>query len=105
MASIPDAGLIEVKMSLNLLARRCGYFFNAYLTEGYENKPNVNNGYNCSHPDCGDEDEGIGCCRADTCPLAYPADGDDDDDQMVVEIAEEDFNPRYMTKVEDEGKG
>ena len=42
---------------------------------------------------------------ADTCPLAYPADGDDDDDQMVVEIAEEDFNPRYTTKVEDEGKG
>lgn len=53
--------MIEVKMSLNMLARRCGYFFNAYLTEGYENKPNVNNGYNCSHPDCGDEDEGIGC--------------------------------------------
>lgn len=50
--------MIEVKMSLNMLARRCGYFFNAYLTEGYENKPNVNNGYNCSHPDCGDEDEG-----------------------------------------------
>lgn len=97
--------MIEVKMSLNMLARRCGYFFNAYLTEGYENKPNVNNGYNCCHPDCGDEDEGIGCCRADTCPLAYPADGDDDDDQMVVEIAEEDFNPRYTTKVEDEGKG
>lgn len=61
--------MIEVKMSLNMLARRCGYFFNAYLTEGYEDKPNINNGYNCSHPDCGDEDEGIGCCRADTCPL------------------------------------
>ena len=26
--------MIEVKMSLNMLARRCGYFFNAYLTEG-----------------------------------------------------------------------
>ena len=61
--------MIEVKMSLNMLARRCGYFFNAYLTEGYENKPNVNNGYNCSHPDCGDEDEGIGCIRDSRWPI------------------------------------
>ena len=37
------------------------------------------------------------------CPLAYPAGDDDDgDDQMVVEIADEDFDPRYMTRVEDE---
>jgi len=95
--------MIEVKMCLNRFARRCGYFFNAGLTEGYEDKPNVNNGYNCSHPDCGDEDEGIGWGRAGACPLAYPAGDDDDgDDQMVVEIADEDFDPRYMTRVEDE---
>lgn len=107
-------------MSLNQFANRCGYFFNSALAEGYEDKPVVNNGYNCKHPECGDEEEGIGCCRADTCPLAYPADGlicqrsgmqcsecgceecECDDDEMVVEVDANDFDPRYMIRAVDE---
>lgn len=111
---------MKVIMSLNRFANRCGYFFNCNLTEGFEDKPNVNNGYNCSHPDCDDEEEGIGCCRADTCPLSYPADGpicqscgmqcsecgneecDCDDDMVVVEVDDCQFNPSYMWQVKEE---
>lgn len=111
---------MKVLMSLNEFANRCGHFFNSNLTEGMEDKPNVNNGYNCDHPDCGDEEEGIGCCRADTCPLAYPADGlicrlsgmpcsecgneecECDDDMMVVEIHENEFNDQYMYRLVEE---
>lgn len=111
---------MKVIMTLNRFANRCGYFFNCNLTQGFEDKPNVNNGYNCNHPDCGDEEDGIGCCRADTCPLAFPADGlvcqscgvqcsecgnedcDCDDDMVVAEVADHDFDPRYMTQVVEE---
>lgn len=50
-------------MPLNTPANRCGYFFNCCLTKGYEDKPAVNNGYNCNHPECGDSDEGVGIFR------------------------------------------
>ena len=109
-----------VLMSLNQFANRCGYFYNCNLTEAGKEQPDVNNGYNCSHPDCGDEEHGIGCCRADTCPLAYPADGmicqhstvmceqcgkegcTCDNDMMVVEIKSVDFNSRCMDLVKEE---
>lgn len=111
---------MKVLMSLDQFANRCGHFFNCNLAEGFEDGPDVNNGYNCNHPDCGDEEDGIGCCRADTCPLAYPADsiicqqsgmhcsqcGDEgcecDDDLMVVEIDGQDFDARCMTQAVEE---
>jgi len=111
---------LTVLMTLNQWANRCGHFFNCNLTEGMEDKPNVNNGYNCNHPDCGDEEDGIGCCRADTCPLAFSADGticsktgidcescgneecECYDDMMVVEINEEDYDDRYMYRLKED---
>lgn len=36
---------MKVIMSLNRFANRCGYFFNCNLMEGFEDKPDVNNGY------------------------------------------------------------
>lgn len=115
-----DTPMVEVVMPLNRLANRCGYFFNCCRTAGYEDKPTVNNGYNCNHPDCGDTDEGIGKCLASACPLAYPADGltrceqckecescgdencECDDDLMVVSIPQSEFNGRYMELVQPE---
>lgn len=112
---------MKVLMSLDQFANRCGHFFNCNLAEGFEDGPDVNNGYNCNHPDCGDEEDGIGCCRADTCPLAYPANGvtcklsgvqcsqcgdeecTHDCDMMVVEISEQQFNAQYMIPVVEEG--
>ena len=115
-----DTPMVEVVMPLNRLANRCGYFFNCCRTKGYEDKPAVNNGYNCNHPDCGDADEGVGKCLASACPLAYPADGltrceqckecescgdencECDDDLMVVSIPQSEFDGRYMELVQPE---
>lgn len=112
---------MKVLMSLDQFANRCGHFFNCNLTEGFEDVSDVNNGYNCNHPDCGDKEDGIGCCRTDTCPLAYPADGlicqcsgmqcsecgdedcECDDNLMVVEIDDQAFDARHMTRVIEEG--
>lgn len=66
---------MKVIMPLNAWANRCGYFFNSCLTEGFEDKPVVNNGYNCNHPEQEEESDGIGCCFAHSCPLAYQSDG------------------------------
>lgn len=55
-------------MTINELACRCGYFYNA------NDKHNVNNGYNCRHPECDEVQEGIGCCFTVSCPLAFPID-------------------------------
>ena len=108
---------MKVLMPLNKLANRCGHFFNYNLAEGFEDKPDVNNGYNCDHPQCGEEQEGIGCCMASACPMAYPADGlvcqkagvsceycgtencECDDDMMVVAIADADYNDSFMYKL------
>ena len=104
-------------MSLNVLAGMCGHFFNCNMAHGYEDKPNVNNGYNCDHPDCGDADESVGKCLASACPVAFPADGLDckmagmtheececcgcedcecEEDYMVCEIPDSKFDSRYM---------
>ena len=100
---------MKVLLPLNRLANHCGHFFNCNLTEGFEDKPDVNNGYNCDHPQCGEEQEGIGCCMAFACPMAYPANGlvcqkagvscECDDDMMVVEIADADYNDSSMYKL------
>ena len=105
---------MEVMMPLNTLANRCGFFFNCDMTPGYEDKPSINNGYNCNHPECGDSDEGIGKCLASSCPIAYPASGEDchdfgvayecagccdcecEDDMMICEIPEEEFDETRM---------
>ncbi len=108
---------MQVIMQLNTFANMCGHFFNCNMEPGYKDKPNVNNGYNCDHPDCGDADEGIGKCLASACPLAFPADGLDcqkagmtheecedcgredcecEEDYMICEIPESEFDERYM---------
>lgn len=109
---------MKVLMPLNTLANRCGHFFNCNLEPGYEEGPNVNNGYNCDHPDCEEEQEGIGCCYSWSCPVAYSADGMDCarygvdcedcgkedcdcyDNMMVCEIPEEEFDERYMYRMD-----
>lgn len=111
---------VEAVMPLNTFANICGFFYNACLAEGCEDKPVVNNGYNCKHPDVGEEDEGIGCCLASACPLAYPADGltrcercqnceecgnedcECDDDLVVATIPQDEFNARYMDLIQPE---
>lgn len=110
---------ITVVMPLNTLANRCGYFFNCNLTKGFEDKPNINNGYNCSHPECEEVHDGVGCCYSFSCPVAYAADGlicqrcgiecdqcgDEecccDDDLMVCEIPKLEFNDRKMWMLKD----
>lgn len=105
---------MEVLMPLNALANRCGFFFNCELTPGYEDKPCINDGFNCSHPECGDADEGIGKCLASSCPIAYQASGEDchdfgvacecvgcpdcecENDMMVCEIPEDEFDESQM---------
>lgn len=93
-------------MELNTLANQCGYFFN-YGFDDFD-APNVNNGYNCRHPNQEEYEKikgkKIGKCYAFSCPMAYSADGLDcqqfcndcedcgneececDDDMMVVEF-------------------
>ena len=111
---------MKVLMSLNRFANRCGHFFNCCMTDGFEDKPDVNNGYNCNHPDCEEEQEGIGCCMASACPLAYPANGlvcqragvscencgkeecECDDDMMVVEIQDGKYDDTYMYALPDQ---
>lgn len=110
---------MTVIMPLNTFANRCGYFFNhAY---DHPSDPDVNNGYNCSHPeqdetgDCNGKE--IGCCFASSCPLAYPANGlecghfgiecdslgkeqcDCENEYMVCEIPDDKFDEHYMYKV------
>lgn len=111
---------VEAVMPLNTFANICGFFYNACLAEGCEDKPVVNNGYNCKHPDVGDEDEGIGYCLVSACPLAYPADGltrceqcqnceecgnegcECDDDLVVATIPQDEFDARHMELVQPE---
>jgi len=111
---------VTVIMDLDTLASRCGYFFNSCLTKGYENKPKVNNGYNCSHPEQEEQEEGLGWCLAVSCPLCYSADGvvcarcgivcescgDENcecyDNMVVVRIPRSEFDVRYMWLVPDD---
>ena len=108
---------MKVLMPLHRLANHCGHLFNCHLAERREDNPHVNNGYNCERPQCGEEQEGIGCCMASACPMAYPANGlvcqkagvsceycgtencECDDDMMVVEIANADYNDSFMYKL------
>ena len=76
---------------LNDFANQCGYFYNAYLTPKDPNDktfcpgrdPSPNNGYNCRHPDCGEVQDGVGCCFAWSCPLGYEADQEDCDNPDI----------------------
>ena len=51
---------MKVLMPLNTWANMCGHFFNCCMTPRFENKPDVNNGYNCNHPKA-EKQCGIGC--------------------------------------------
>lgn len=63
-------------LEINQLARRCGYFYN--INFKYPSLPNINNGYNCDHPDQEETEDidgqKIGKCYSWSCPLAYSAD-------------------------------
>lgn len=64
-------------MEINQFANFCGYFHNAYLTDGIS----FNNGYNCRHPEQTEiYDEGtkhIGGCFCWSCPLGYSPEAED----------------------------
>ena len=53
-------------ITINNLATRCGYFYNAKTMLGIDQ----NYGYNCNHPYQKDTKEnGVGNCKAENCPL------------------------------------
>ena len=56
-------------ITLDDLIRICGHFYDAEEEKGV----NVNNGYNCNHPQQDEIDEGCGCCYAFSCPLGVEA--------------------------------
>ena len=66
-------------MELNTLANQCGFFYNKEFR--YPDLPDVNNGYNCDHPEQKEYEEiegkRIGKCYSFSCPLAYEADRED----------------------------
>lgn len=107
---------IKVILSIDSLAQRCGYFYNGGQSE---DAPLVNNGYNCNHPNCEEEEDGIGCCLPSACPIAYRSNGDlcqqcgvecvwagdedcpaCDNDLMVAEIPATEFNENKMWRVD-----
>ena len=55
-------------MPINDMANICGYF---------KDTEHVNNGYGCSHSECGDKQNGIGCCLPCNCPLGWESDEED----------------------------
>lgn len=69
----------RIIFEINELARTCGCFFNACLTENFE----FNNGYNCRHPQQKQTETNpetgyeVGGCFAWSCPLGYEADEED----------------------------
>lgn len=94
---------MTVLMQINSLANRCNFFYNANFDPEAIVCPN--NGYNCRHKDCQEQQDGIGYCMASACPLAYEADEKDCDDAgveyeegefMVVEIPDDEFDPNIM---------
>lgn len=101
---------MQVLMTLNDFANRCGYFYNAHFDEDAPCCPN--NGYNCRHPKQGEQVDGVGCCFAWSCPLSEEgvmneADKEDcekygfeyeESEFVVVEISEEMHNPYTMLK-------
>lgn len=60
-------------MPINDFANMCGYFYNAYLRDDISS----NNGYNCSHPECGEIEAGTGKCFTWACPFGWEADEED----------------------------
>ena len=62
-------------MTINELANKCGYLYNAELDLEIPHAPN--NGYNCRHPNQKEKRNGIGCCFQWSCPLVIPADQED----------------------------
>ena len=98
---------MKALMEINTWARRCGYFYNAYLEKDFT----CNNGYNCRHPEQQETatneatGEEIGMCYSWSCPLAYEADEEDcaafgveyeESEFVVVNIAPEEFNENRM---------
>jgi len=64
---------------IDAFANQCGYFYNAYLSDGIS----ANNGYNCRHPDQEQVHDGVGMCYCWGCPLGYEADEEDFMNQNV----------------------
>lgn len=61
----------------------CDFFYNAYA----EADINVNNGYNCKHPEQSEietvDGKKIGRCHCFSCPLGYEADEEDFEDTDI----------------------
>lgn len=110
---------MTVIMPLNTWANMCGHFFNSSYGNFFG--PHVNNGYNCDHVDNEEVYEHVGCCYAHSCPLAYHDDGlmcqrfgincvdcgnedcECEDDMMVCEIPDDQYDEEYMYKEVDNG--
>lgn len=69
------------KMTICMLAQRCGHFHSNTVVEGVGD---VANGYGCNHPDQEEIDHGIGKCTTHSCPLASEVDTDTGDDIMEI---------------------
>lgn len=111
---------MNVLITLNALANRCGHFYNDSFNDLCGERPLVNNGYNCNHPDCEEISCGVGMCLGSCCPVAYRSDGricqkcsveceqcgdedcDCDDDYMVWEIDQKDFDTNCMVEIPDD---
>jgi predicted transcriptional regulator len=63
--------------TINNLANRCGYFYNANFDTEASCTPN--NGYNCKHPEQEESYNGVGCCYQWSCPLKNITPADEED--------------------------
>lgn len=108
---------IKALMPFDTFCDICGYFYNANLEDGGDERPDVNNGYNCRHSACEEEKDGVGCCHTYTCPLCYEANGETcqqcgnkcaecgneecqcEDDYVVASIPKRLFNEQKMYRI------
>lgn len=81
----------------NDMANICGYF---------QDTEHVNNGYGCNHPECGDKQNGIGCCLPCNCPLGWEADEEDCEENGLVTTTDgkELFKMSHLRKIEETKK-
>lgn len=84
---------------INEFANRCGFFYNAYIKKNI----NINNGYNCNHPDQTEyeevDGEKIGRCHCFSCPLGYEA-GEEDFENPEIDNQGYDYEEMEFVVVE-----
>lgn len=90
---------------INELARRCGYFYNALLSE---EGMTYNNGYNCRHPEQKEREtnsqngHSVGACYAWSCPLGYEAGEEDFVSQEIDSRGYTEWEENVFIVVEEE---